>query len=186
MLGIKNKKKIDDNEKIFFKGQWKAVEEIGAGSYGKVYKSKRDEFGLNVYSAIKQIEIPQSKYEINNLKTEGMTQKDITTYYEQTVKKWLEEINFMSIFKDSQNIVNIEDFEPINVQPVFIPEKKIYYMDEIVDWKNGLRKEYNDEGKLEYEGEYLYQRKWHGRGYDENNNIIYELNNGNGKCKRYI
>ena len=113
MLGIKNKKKIDDNEKIFFKGQWKAVEEIGAGSYGKVYKSKRDEFGLNVYSAIKQIEIPQSKYEINNLKTEGMTQKDITTYYEQTVKKWLEEINFMSIFKDSQNIVNIEDYEII-------------------------------------------------------------------------
>ena len=113
MLGIKNKKKIDDNEKIFFKGQWKAVEEIGAGSYGKVYKSKRDEFGLNVYSAIKQIEIPQSKYEINSLKTEGMTQKDITTYYEQTVKKWLEEINFMSIFKDSQNIVNIEDYEII-------------------------------------------------------------------------
>ena len=40
-------------------------------------------------------------------------------------------------------------------------------------------------GKLEYEGEYLYNKKWKGKGYDENNNIIYELNNGNGKCREY-
>ena len=39
--------------------------------------------------------------------------------------------------------------------------------------------------KLEYEGEYLYNKKWNGIGYDENGNIIYELINGNGKVKEY-
>ena len=34
------------------------------------------------------------------------------------------------------------------------------------------------DGKLEYEGEYLYNKKWNGKGYDEYGNIIYELNNG--------
>ena len=40
-------------------------------------------------------------------------------------------------------------------------------------------KEYINE-KLEYEGEYLFGKKWNGKGYDENKNIIYELKNGNG------
>ena len=40
-------------------------------------------------------------------------------------------------------------------------------------------------GKLEYEREYSFGRKWNGKGYDENGNIIYELNNGNGKVKEY-
>ena len=29
--------------------------------------------------------------------------------------------------------------------------------------------------KLEFEGEYLYNKKWNGKGYDENGNVIYEL-----------
>ena len=41
--------------------------------------------------------------------------------------------------------------------------------------------------KLEYEGEFLYERKYNGKGYDNNNgNIIYELINGNGKVKEYF
>ena len=38
---------------------------------------------------------------------------------------------------------------------------------------------------LEYEGEYIYDKKWNGKGYDENGNIIYELINGNSKVKEY-
>ena len=45
-------------------------------------------------------------------------------------------------------------------------------------------KEYN-EGILEYEGDYLYDRKWNGKGYDKNGNIIYELINGNGNIIEY-
>ena len=45
-------------------------------------------------------------------------------------------------------------------------------------------KEYNN-GKLEYEGEYLFDRKFNGKGYDNKGKIIYELKNGNGKVKEY-
>ena len=43
-------------------------------------------------------------------------------------------------------------------------------------------KEYN-EGKLLYEGEYLFDKKYNGKGYDKNGNIIYELINGKGSYK---
>ena len=38
---------------------------------------------------------------------------------------------------------------------------------------------------MEYEGEYLYNNKYNGKGYDENGNIIYEIINGNGTVKEY-
>ncbi len=38
---------------------------------------------------------------------------------------------------------------------------------------------------LENEGEYLYDIKWNGKGYDKNDNIIYEFINGNSKVKEY-
>ena len=38
---------------------------------------------------------------------------------------------------------------------------------------------------MEFEGEYLCDAKWDGKGYDENDNIIYELKNGNGNVKEY-
>ena len=45
-------------------------------------------------------------------------------------------------------------------------------------------KNYLDE-KLEYEGYYLYNKKYDGKGYDKNGNIIYELIKGTGKVKEY-
>ena len=44
------------------------------------------------------------------------------------------------------------------------------------------------EGRLEYEGEFLFGKKYNGKGYDNNGNIIYiiyELINGTGKVKEY-
>ena len=38
---------------------------------------------------------------------------------------------------------------------------------------------------MEYEGEYLYNKKYNGKGYDKDGNIIYELINGNGKVHEY-
>ena len=57
---------------------------------------------------------------------------------------------------------------------------------EYVEYGNWKIKEYNlYTYKLIFEGEYRYDRKWNGKGYDENGNIIYELINGNGKVKEY-
>ena len=37
---------------------------------------------------------------------------------------------------------------------------------------------------MEYEGDYVI-KKYNGKGYDEDGNIIYELKNGTGKVKEY-
>ena len=52
--------------------------------------------------------------------------------------------------------------------------------------KNGKGIEYYYNGNKKFEGEYFYDRKWNGKGYDiMNNNIIYELKEGNGDIKEY-
>ena len=53
----------------------------------------------------------------------------------------------------------------------------------LYDWKRKGKSYVKN--RLEYEGEYLFEQKWNGIGYDENNNIIYQLNNGNGQVKEY-
>ena len=50
---------------------------------------------------------------------------------------------------------------------------------------NGKGKEYYD-GKLIFEGEYLIDKKWNGKGYDSLKNIIYELKDGKGIIKKTI
>ena len=39
---------------------------------------------------------------------------------------------------------------------------------------------------MKFEGEYLYGRKWFGKGYNIFNEAIYELKNGNGYSKNII
>ena len=53
--------------------------------------------------------------------------------------------------------------------------------------KNGKGKEYYDNGEdiLKFEGEYLNDLKWNGRGYDLSNNLIYEIKEGKGLVKEY-
>ena len=48
--------------------------------------------------------------------------------------------------------------------------------------RNGKGKEYFN-GKLIFEGEYLNWKKWNGKGYNNNNQIIYELKEGRGFIK---
>ena len=51
--------------------------------------------------------------------------------------------------------------------------------------RNGIGKEYNEGGKLIFEGEYLNGKKLNGTGYNNENNLIYELKDGKGMKKEY-
>jgi len=57
------------------------------------------------------------------------------------------------------------------------------------EYLNGLRhgkgKEYNNDGKLIFEGEYYKNKKWEGKGYDINSNVVYILKKGKGLVKEY-
>ena len=48
--------------------------------------------------------------------------------------------------------------------------------------RNGKGIQYSWRGHLEFEGEYLNDEKWNGKIYN-NNGIIFEIKNGNGKVK---
>ena len=39
--------------------------------------------------------------------------------------------------------------------------------------------------KLEFKGEYLFDIKWNGTGFDTNGNKNYEIKDGHGKLKEY-
>jgi len=58
---------------------------------------------------------------------------------------------------------------------------KEYYEDNKLSFEGDYLYDYKLKGKLyvnnklEYEGEYLYGKKWNGKGYDEHSNIVYEL-----------
>ena len=51
--------------------------------------------------------------------------------------------------------------------------------------KNGKGKEYFDNGKIKFDGEYSYDRKWNGNMYDINGNLLMTMKNGKGNGKEY-
>ena len=50
--------------------------------------------------------------------------------------------------------------------------------------KNGKGIKYYD-GKLHFQGDYLNDKELDGKGYDLNNNVVYELKQGKGYVKEY-
>ena len=51
--------------------------------------------------------------------------------------------------------------------------------------KHGKGKEYYCNHQMKFEGDYLNGKKWNGKGYDINNNKIYEIKNGKGYLQEY-
>ncbi len=90
--------------------EWSVQEQIGEGSFGKVYRAVHIEQGVSAYAAIKVISIPQSKSEIDSLRSEGIDENGTRTYFEGIVNDFVNEIKLMQSLKGIQNIVGVEDF----------------------------------------------------------------------------
>lgn len=97
---------------IVFDG-WKIEKLIGEGSYGKVYKIAKTEYGITTTSALKVITIPQSQTEIKNAYSDGMDEKSVTTYFKDFVDEIVKEILVMSRVKSHPNVVSYEDHKVI-------------------------------------------------------------------------
>ena len=62
-------------------GAWHVDSLIGEGSFGKVYKVRREEFGKTYYAAVKMLSIPQSDADIRQVRGEGMDEVSIRNYF---------------------------------------------------------------------------------------------------------
>ncbi len=93
--------------------EWKAVKELGRGSYGVVYEAVRMDHQVESRAAIKVISIPQNESEIDSLRSEGMTLDASKTYLRGVVDDFVSEIQMMESFKGIQNIVSVEDYKVI-------------------------------------------------------------------------
>lgn len=92
---------------------WNTVELIGAGSFGKVYKVKREQFGNVTWAAVKVIHIPQEETEMRDLQQSGMDVQSIRSYYEEMIASFMNEIHAMETLKSANNVVAIEDYEVV-------------------------------------------------------------------------
>lgn len=92
-------------------GVWKTEALIGEGSYGKVYRAVREEFGRKYYSAVKHISIPTSESQITEAISEGIADdnESVKEYFEAIAQNLINEITLMNDVKGKSNIVSYED-----------------------------------------------------------------------------
>ena len=97
-------------------GEWEAEEKLGEGSFGAVWKMRREGYGgQTYYSAVKHISIPKDESEIRNLMDEGIleSQDSSVRYYNKVLDSLVGEIDTMHQLQGYTNIVSYEDHKII-------------------------------------------------------------------------
>jgi len=94
-------------------GAWHIESKIGEGSFGKVYKVRREEFGKIYYSAVKILTIPQNESDLRQIRGEGMDEASVRSYFHAFVADIVQEIELMNEFRGNSNIVSLEDHKVI-------------------------------------------------------------------------
>ena len=97
-------------------GEWEVDKKLGEGSFGTVWKMKRNLFdGKVYYSAVKHISIPKETEEIDRLIGEGIVsdERSAQNYYNYMLRSIADEIDAMHKLQGYTNIVTYEDHKII-------------------------------------------------------------------------
>ena len=94
-------------------GAWYVDGQLGEGSYGKVYKVHKEEFGRTYEAAVKMISIPQNESDILQAKSEGLDEESARSYFQAFVTDIIQEVDLMNAFRGNTNIVSLEDHKVI-------------------------------------------------------------------------
>ena len=90
--------------------QWRVTGTIGEGSFGRVYRIEKQEYGIITASALKVMQIPQGPEEVVQLRESGMDDAAIRSYLSRRLELVSAEIRTMVTLKSAPNIVEIEDY----------------------------------------------------------------------------
>ncbi|WP_265444533.1 DUF5050 domain-containing protein [Acetivibrio straminisolvens] len=90
-------------------GAWRVESFIGEGSYGKVYKIFKEEWGFKYQSALKLISIPTQEQHREAVATIGNDDNSLEQYFQSAVKNIVNEIHMMYTLRGNTNIVSYED-----------------------------------------------------------------------------
>ena len=126
--------------------------------------------------------------EYKNGKRNGKGKELCFNKYKEFEGEYRNGIRWIGVEYDyDENIINKINYEEELYKEYYKNELKKFEGESINGKKNGKGKEFfnNDNNKLMFEGYYLNNKKWNGKGYDINGNIIYELINGNCIVKGY-
>lgn len=93
--------------------EWKIVEKIGEGSFGKVYKACRTEQGTTFYSAIKVITIPSNQGELSSVRSESPNEQSVKEYFQGLVDECIQEVSTMEYFRGNSYVVSVEDYKVV-------------------------------------------------------------------------
>lgn len=92
---------------------WKIIRLIGEGGFGKVYEIQKNNYGVNLKSALKVIHIPHSPSDLQAILQEGMDEVSVTSYFHGFVQEIVNEISIMTSLKGHTNIVSCEDYSVV-------------------------------------------------------------------------
>jgi len=93
--------------------EWTVAEQLGEGTYGKVFKATREAHGVVSSAAIKMVSIPQSDAELSSMRAEGLDESGTRSYFAGIVSDFVNEIKAMESLKGTTNIVSIEDYKVV-------------------------------------------------------------------------
>lgn len=88
---------------------WYIEKFLGQGSFGKVYKLSKEEWGYKYESALKVISLPSNDQYREAIATLGNDEKLLKLYFEDAVKNIINEIIMLYNLRGNSNIVSYED-----------------------------------------------------------------------------
>ncbi len=92
-----------------FFGKWYLGERLGGGTFGSVYSIYHDEEGVRLYAAMKVLTVPKSQADIEELRTQGLSDTEIRAFFEKQVQSFVGEVNILRNLRGNDHIVCYED-----------------------------------------------------------------------------
>ena len=100
---------------------WKVTEKIGEGSFGQVFRARKERFGVTQEAAIKVVRIPGDDAELKRVQSGyGLNEQELKEYFYPEVEKLKKEIVLMQELGEDSHIVRILDFEIIDAPDAIV------------------------------------------------------------------